>query len=262
MGRIVIVILGGGTLLLMIYAAVSVLVWGIGAEGTPDLRPLSTGHLLGTDPSGRDWLRALAIAGLADAATVVLAVTFCLSLACLLGCLAGAGWRFLEPILRCVGTGSVLLLVIVGLAVIDAHGLRPTEPSGMSTVMVLLLGLAAVGEPAFRIAQVTAAERVTPHYRGAVELGFSPLACFLRHALPAIGLELRVAMYRATVSIAVALLTLRFLMPEGGAASLGNLIAFEASRFDPDRWWNLANPVAVTVLGLMALCLLAEGRRR
>lgn len=254
---------GGGLLLVLIYTAASVLVWDLGRGGAPDIPPfLYMEHFLGTDREGRDWVRVLAGAGFADAATVLMSTTVGMLVAFFLGCLGGAGLPGSRAFLRSFSAVSVLLVVLASLAIIDSHEARPSDPREVALLMIVLFGAAAAAEPAERFRQVLKAEQKTPHYRAAVELGVLPMQRFMRHALPAIWAEFRAAFYRMSIGLTAVVLTLNFLIPGGGAASLGDLIAREVGRFDPDQWWHLANPVAVVILVLLSLCLLSEGRRR
>jgi peptide/nickel transport system permease protein len=221
------------------------------------LPPLSAGHLLGTDPNGRDLLSRILHGGQTSLVIGVLAIV----LSGLVGIAAGAaagyfgGWVD-AVISRLLEAQISLPLLLMLLLVVALFG--PSIP-----VITLVIALAQWPEPARLTRALVLVEREKPYVAAARVLGLGQLTIIVRHIIPNILSQTLVVVFLLLAQAVLLESALSFL----GAGvqrpypTWGGIISDGRELFVTGSWWLVTVPGIAIALLVLGVNLLGDGLR-
>lgn len=221
------------------------------------LPPLSPGHLLGTDPNGRDLLSRILHGGQTSLLIGLLAI----ALSGLIGIAAGAaagyfgGWVD-TVISRVLEAQMSLPLLLMLLLVVALFG--PSIP-----VITLVIAVAQWPEPARLTRALVLVEREKPYVAAAQVLGLGRLKIITRHIIPNILSQTLVVVFLLLAQAVLLESALSFL----GAGvqrpypTWGGIISDGRELFVTGAWWLVTVPGVAIVLLVLGVNLLGDGLR-
>ena len=222
------------------------------------LPPLSPGHLLGTDPNGRDLLSRILHGGQTSLLIGVLAIV----LSGLIGVVAGLARRLLRrlgrrpssPVLLEAQMSLPLLLML--LLVVALFG--PSVP-----VITLVIAIAQWPEPARLTRALVLVEREKPYVAAAQVLGLRRPLIIVRHIVPNILPQVLVVVLLLLAQAVLLESALSFL----GAGvqrpypTWGGIISDGRELFVIGTWWLVTLPGVAIALLVVGVNLLGDGLR-
>ncbi|MEU5725835.1 ABC transporter permease [Micromonospora sp. NPDC047738] len=221
------------------------------------LPPLSPGHLLGTDPNGRDLLSRILHGGQTSLLIGLLAIL----LSGLIGIVAGAaagyfgGWVD-TVISRLLEAQMSLPLLLMLLLVVALFG-----PSIL--VITLVIAVAQWPEPARLTRALVLVERGKPYVAAARVLGLGRLRIIARHIIPNILSQTLVVVLLLLAQAVLLESALSFL----GAGvqrpypTWGGIISDGRELFVTGAWWLVTIPGVAIALLVLGVNLLGDGLR-
>lgn len=221
------------------------------------LPPLSPGHLLGTDPNGRDLLSRILHGGQTSLLIGFLAIV----LSGLIGIVAGAAAGYLGGwpdtlISRLLEAQMSLPLLLMLLLVVALFG--PSVP-----VITLVIALAQWPEPARLTRALVLVEREKPYVAAAQVLGLGRLSIIARHIIPNILSQTLVVVFLLLAQAVLLESALSFL----GAGvqrpypTWGGIISDGRELFVTGAWWLVTIPGVAIALLVLGVNLLGDGLR-
>jgi peptide/nickel transport system permease protein len=221
------------------------------------LPPLSTGHLLGTDPNGRDMLSRILHGGQTSLLIGVLAIVLSGVIGIVAGALAGyvGGWVDVA-VSRLLEAQMSLPLLLMLLLVVALFG--PSVP-----VITLVIALAQWPEPARLTRALVLVEREKPYVAAAQVLGLGRLTIIARHIIPNILSQVLVVVFLLLAQAVLLESALSFL----GAGvqrpypTWGGIISDGRELFVTGDWWLVTLPGVAIALLVLGVNLLGDGLR-
>ena len=221
------------------------------------LPPLSPGHLLGTDPNGRDLLSRILHGGQTSLVIGLLAVVLSGAIGIIAGASAGyfGGWVD-TTISRLLEAQMSLPLLLMLLLVVALFG--PSVP-----VITLVIALAQWPEPARLTRALVLVEREKPYVAAAQVLGLTRMPIIVRHIIPNI---------LSQVLVVVLLLLAQAVLLESALSFLGagvqrpyptwgGIISDGRELFVTGTWWLVTIPGIAIALLVLGVNLLGDGLR-
>ena len=221
------------------------------------LPPLSTGHVFGTDPNGRDLLSRILFGGQTSLLIGFLAIL----LSGVVGVVAGAAAGYLggwvdSVISRLLEAQMSLPLLLMLLLVVALFG--PSLP-----VITLVIALAQWPEPARLTRALVLVEREKPYVAAAQVLGLRRLTIIVRHIIPNILSQALVVVFLLLAQAVLLESALSFL----GAGvqrpypTWGGIISDGRELFVTGEWWLVTIPGVAIALLVLGVNLLGDGLR-
>ncbi|WP_033340955.1 ABC transporter permease [Catenuloplanes japonicus] len=228
-----------------------------GALRETSLPPLSAGHLLGTDPNGRDLLSRILHGGQTSLLIGVLAII----VSGLIGVLAGAaagyfgGWVD-AAVSRLQEAQMSLPLLLMLLLVVALFG-------SSVPIITLVIAVAQWPEPARLTRALVLVEREKPYVAAARVLGLRRVEILARHIIPNV---------LSQVLVVVLLLLAQAVLLESALSFLGagvqrpyptwgGIIADGRELFVTGEWWLVTLPGAAIALLVLGVNLFGDGLR-
>ncbi|GAA6527618.1 ABC transporter permease [Intrasporangium sp. DVR] len=229
----------------------------VGRLADSSLPPLSTGHLLGTDPNGRDLLSRVLHGGQTSLLIGVLAIVVSGIVGILAGAAAGyfGGWTD-TIISRLLEAQMSLPLLLMLLLVVALFG-----PS--VTVITLVIAFAQWPEPARITRALVLVEREKPYVAAARVLGLHRVAIIAKHVIPNI---IQQALVVVLLLLAQAVLLESALSFLGAGVqrpypTWGGIISDGRELFVTGKWWLVTIPGVVIALLVIGVNLVGDGLR-
>jgi peptide/nickel transport system permease protein len=221
------------------------------------LPPLSPGHLLGTDPNGRDLLSRILHGGQTSLVIGLLAVVLSGAIGIIAGACAGyfGGWVD-TAISRLLEAQMSLPLLLMLLLVVALFG--PSVP-----VITLVIALAQWPEPARLTRALVLVEREKPYVAAAQVLGLKRMPIIVRHIIPNILSQVLVVVFLLLAQAVLLESALSFL----GAGvqrpypTWGGIISDGRELFVTGTWWLVTLPGIAIALLVLGVNLLGDGLR-
>lgn len=221
------------------------------------LPPFSPGHLLGTDPNGRDLLSRILHGGQTSLLIGLLAI----ALSGVLGIVAGAAAGYLggwvdTVVSRLLEAQMALPLLLMLLLVVALFG-----PS--IAVITMVIAVAQWPEPARLTRALVLVEREKPYVAAAQVLGLGRLKIIARHIIPNILSQTLVVVFLLLAQAVLLESALSFL----GAGvqrpypTWGGIIADGRELFVTGAWWLVTIPGIAIALVVLGVNLLGDGLR-
>jgi peptide/nickel transport system permease protein len=221
------------------------------------LPPLSTGHVFGTDPNGRDLLSRILFGGQTSLLIGFLAIV----LSGVVGVVAGAAAGYLggwvdSVISRLLEAQMSLPLLLMLLLVVALFG--PSLP-----VITLVIALAQWPEPARLTRAHVLVEREKPYVAAAQVLGLRRPTIIVRHIIPNILSQALVVVFLLLAQAVLLESALSFL----GAGvqrpypTWGGIISDGRELFVTGEWWLVTIPGIAIALLVLGVNLLGDGLR-
>ncbi|MET7400033.1 ABC transporter permease [Dactylosporangium sp. NPDC005572] len=221
------------------------------------LPPLSPGHLLGTDPNGRDLLSRMLFGGQTSLLIGLLAIL----LSGVIGIVAGAAAGYLggwvdTVVSRLLEAQMSLPLLLMLLLVVALFG--PSVP-----VITVVIAVAQWPEPARLTRALVLVEREKPYVAAAQTLGLRRLTIIARHIIPNI---LSQALVVVLLLLAQAVLLESALSFLGAGVqrpypTWGGIISDGRELFVTGTWWLVTVPGIAIALLVLGVNLLGDGLR-
>ncbi|MFJ6197431.1 ABC transporter permease [Micromonospora sp. NPDC092111] len=221
------------------------------------LPPLSPGHLLGTDPNGRDLLSRILHGGQTSLLIGLLAIL----LSGVIGIMAGAAAGYLggwvdTVVSRLLEAQMSLPLLLMLLLVVALFG--PSIP-----VITMVIAVAQWPEPARLTRALVLVEREKPYVAAAQVLGLRRLTIIARHIIPNILSQTLVVVLLLLAQAVLLESALSFL----GAGvqrpypTWGGIISDGRELFVTGAWWLVTIPGIAIALLVLGVNLLGDGLR-
>ncbi|SDV03335.1 peptide/nickel transport system permease protein [Microlunatus sagamiharensis] len=221
------------------------------------LPPLSPGHLLGTDPNGRDLLSRILHGGQTSLLIGVLAIVLSGLIGVVAGSLAGYYGGWVDVLVsRALEAQMSLPLLLMLLLVVALFG--PSVP-----VITLVIAIAQWPEPARLTRALVLVEREKPYVAAAQVLGLSRPLIVLRHIIPNILPQVLVVVLLLLAQAVLLESALSFL----GAGvqrpypTWGGIISDGRELFVIGTWWLVTLPGVAIALLVVGVNLLGDGLR-
>jgi len=221
------------------------------------LPPLSAGHLLGTDPNGRDLLSRILYGGQTSLIIGLLAIVLSGLIGILLGSLAGYYGGWVDTLVsRALEAQMSLPLLLMLLLVVALFG--PSVP-----VITLVIAIAQWPEPARLTRALVLVEREKPYVSAAQVLGLHRVSIIIRHIIPNILPQVLVVVFLLLAQAVLLESALSFL----GAGvqrpypTWGGIISDGRELFVTGTWWLVTLPGVAIALLVVGVNLLGDGLR-
>lgn len=221
------------------------------------LPPLSPGHLLGTDPNGRDLLSRILHGGQTSLLIGILAILVSGVIGIVAGAAAGyyGGWTD-TIVSRLLEAQLSLPLLLMLLLVVGLFG--PSIP-----VITLVIALAQWPEPARITRALVLVEREKPYVAAARVLGLHRVSIIAKHVIPNI---LQQALVVVLLLLAQAVLLESALSFLGAGVqrpypTWGGIVSDGRELFVTGKWWIVTMPGVVIALLVIGVNLLGDGLR-
>ena len=221
------------------------------------LPPLSAGHLLGTDPNGRDLLSRILYGGQTSLIIGLLAIVLSGVIGILAGSLAGYYGGWVDTLVsRALEAQMSLPLLLMLLLVVALFG--PSVP-----VITLVIAVAQWPEPARLTRALVLVEREKPYVSAAQVLGLHRVAIIVRHIIPNILPQVLVVVFLLLAQAVLLESALSFL----GAGvqrpypTWGGIISDGRELFVTGTWWLVTLPGVAIALLVVGVNLLGDGLR-
>lgn len=229
----------------------------IGQLSESSLPPFSPGHLLGTDPNGRDLLSRVLHGGQTSLLIGVLAILVSGVVGIIAGAAAGYFGGWVDTIVsRLLEAQLSLPLLLMLLLVVGLFG-----PS--ITVITLVIAFAQWPEPARITRALVLVEREKPYVAAARVLGLHRVAIIAKHVIPNI---LQQALVVVLLLLAQAVLLESALSFLGAGVqrpypTWGGIISDGRELFVTGKWWLVTIPGMVIALLVIGVNLVGDGLR-
>ncbi len=228
-----------------------------GVLSESSLAPLSAGHLLGTDPNGRDLLSRILFGGQTSLVIGLLAIVLSGAIGIVAGSMAGyyGGWVD-TAVSRALEAQMSLPLLLMLLLVVALFG--PSIP-----VITLVIALAQWPEPARLTRALVLVEREKPYVAAAQVLGLRRFMVIIRHIIPNILPQVLVVVFLLLAQAVLLESALSFL----GAGvqrpypTWGGIISDGRELFVTGTWWLVTIPGIAIALLVVGVNLLGDGLR-
>ncbi|WP_329101750.1 ABC transporter permease [Micromonospora sp. NBC_01699] len=221
------------------------------------LPPLSHGHLLGTDPNGRDLLSRILYGGQTSLLIGLLAILLSGVIGIVAGATAGYFGGWVDTVIsRLLEAQMALPLLLMLLLVVALFG--PSIP-----VITLVIALAQWPEPARLTRALVLVEREKPYVAAAQVLGLRKLTIIVRHIIPNILSQTLVVVFLLLAQAVLLESALSFL----GAGvqrpypTWGGIISDGRELFVTGTWWLVTIPGVAIALLVLGVNLLGDGLR-
>jgi len=221
------------------------------------LPPLSPGHLLGTDPNGRDLLSRILHGGQTSLLIGVLAIVLSGLIGVVAGSVAGYYGGWVDVLVsRALEAQMSLPLLLMLLLVVALFG-----PS--IAVITLVIAVAQWPEPARLTRALVLVEREKPYVAAAQVLGLRRPLIILRHIIPNILPQVLVVVFLLLAQAVLLESSLSFL----GAGvqrpypTWGGIISDGRELFVIGTWWLVTLPGVAIALLVVGVNLLGDGLR-
>lgn len=221
------------------------------------LPPLSPGHLLGTDPNGRDLLSRILHGGQTSLIIGLLAIVLSGLIGVVAGSLAGYYGGWVDVLVsRALEAQMSLPLLLMLLLVVALFG-----PS--ITVITLVIAIAQWPEPARLTRALVLVEREKPYVAAAQVLGLRRPLIIARHIIPNILPQVLVVVFLLLAQAVLLESALSFL----GAGvqrpypTWGGIISDGRELFVIGTWWLVTLPGVAIALLVVGVNLLGDGLR-
>jgi peptide/nickel transport system permease protein len=221
------------------------------------LPPLSPGHLLGTDPNGRDLLSRILHGGQTSLLIGVLAIVLSGVIGIVAGAAAGYFGGWVDTVIsRLLEAQMSLPLLLMLLLVVALFG--PSVP-----VITLVIAVAQWPEPARLTRALVLVEREKPYVAAAQVLGLGRLTIIARHIIPNILSQTLVVVFLLLAQAVLLESALSFL----GAGvqrpypTWGGIISDGRELFVTGAWWLVTIPGIAIALLVLGVNLLGDGLR-
>jgi peptide/nickel transport system permease protein len=221
------------------------------------LPPLSPGHLLGTDPNGRDLLSRILHGGQISLLIGLLAIVLSGLIGIMAGSLAGYYGGWVDTLVsRALEAQMSLPLLLMLLLVVALFG--PSVP-----VITLVIAIAQWPEPARLTRALVLVEREKPYVAAAQVLGLHRVSIIVRHIIPNILPQVLVVVFLLLAQAVLLESALSFL----GAGvqrpypTWGGIISDGRELFVTGTWWLVTLPGVAIALLVVGVNLLGDGLR-
>lgn len=221
------------------------------------LPPFSAGHLLGTDPNGRDLLSRILFGGQTSLLIGFLAIILSGVIGVLAGAAAGYFGGWVDSVIsRLLEAQMSLPLLLMLLLVVALFG--PSVP-----VITLVIALAQWPEPARLTRALVLVEREKPYVAAAQVLGLRKPTIIVRHIIPNILSQTLVVVFLLLAQAVLLESALSFL----GAGvqrpypTWGGIISDGRELFVTGEWWLVTVPGLAIALLVVGVNLLGDGLR-
>jgi peptide/nickel transport system permease protein len=221
------------------------------------LPPFSEGHLLGTDPNGRDLLSRILFGGQTSLVIGLLAIVISGLVGIVLGAVAGYYGGWVDTLIsRALEAQMSLPLLLMLLLVVALFG--PSVP-----VITLVIALAQWPEPARLTRALVLVEREKPYVAAAQVLGLRRPSVIGRHIIPNILPQVLVVVFLLLAQAVLLESALSFL----GAGvqrpypTWGGIISDGRELFVTGKWWLVTIPGVAIALLVIGVNLLGDGLR-
>lgn len=228
-----------------------------GDLGASHLPPFSTGHLLGTDPNGRDLLSRILFGGQTSLLIGFLAIILSGVIGVVAGAAAGYFGGWVDSVIsRLLEAQMSLPLLLMLLLVVALFG--PSVP-----VITLVIALAQWPEPARLTRALVLVEREKPYVAAAQVLGLRKPTIIVRHIIPNILSQTLVVVFLLLAQAVLLESALSFL----GAGvqrpypTWGGIISDGRELFVTGEWWLVTVPGLAIALLVVGVNLLGDGLR-
>ncbi len=229
----------------------------VGQLSESSLPPLSPGHLLGTDPNGRDLLSRILFGGQTSLTIGILAIIVSGFVGIVAGAAAGFyGGRTDVVISRLLEAQMSLPLLLMLLLVVALFGTSVL-------VITLVIAFAQWPEPARITRALVLVEREKPYVAAARVLGLHRVAIIVKHIIPNI---LQQALVVVLLLLAQAVLLESALAFLGAGVqrpypTWGGIISDGRELFVTGKWWLVTIPGIVIALLVIGVNLFGDGLR-
>jgi peptide/nickel transport system permease protein len=221
------------------------------------LPPFSPGHLLGTDPNGRDLLSRILHGGQTSLVIGLLAIVLSGAIGIVAGAAAGYFGGWVDTVIsRLLEAQMSLPLLLMLLLVVALFG--PSVP-----VITLVIAVAQWPEPARLTRALVLVEREKPYVAAAQVLGLRRLTIIVRHIIPNILSQVLVVVFLLLAQAVLLESALSFL----GAGvqrpypTWGGIISDGRELFVTGTWWLVTIPGIAIALLVLGVNLLGDGLR-
>lgn len=221
------------------------------------LPPLSPGHLLGTDPNGRDLLSRILFGGQTSLLIGILAICVSGVVGVTAGAAAGYFGGWVDTVIsRLLEAQMSLPLLLMLLLVVALFG--PSIP-----VITAVIAFAQWPEPARITRALVLVEREKPYVAAAKVLGLGKLRIIAKHIIPNIMQQALVVILLLLAQAVLLESSLSFL----GAGvqrpypTWGGIISDGRELFVTGKWWLVTIPGLVIALVVIGVNLLGDGLR-
>jgi peptide/nickel transport system permease protein len=228
-----------------------------GVLSESSLPPLSPGHLLGTDPNGRDLLSRILHGGQTSLVIGLLAIVLSGFIGIVAGAAAGYFGGWVDTVIsRLLEAQMSLPLLLMLLLVVALFG--PSVP-----VITLVIAVAQWPEPARLTRALVLVEREKPYVAAAQVLGLGRLTIIARHIIPNILSQTLVVVFLLLAQAVLLESALSFL----GAGvqrpypTWGGIISDGRELFVTGAWWLVTIPGIAIALLVLGVNLLGDGLR-
>jgi len=228
-----------------------------GVLSESSLPPLSPGHLLGTDPNGRDLLSRILHGGQTSLLIGLLAIVLSGFIGIVAGAAAGYFGGWVDTVIsRLLEAQMSLPLLLMLLLVVALFG--PSVP-----VITLVIAVAQWPEPARLTRALVLVEREKPYVAAAQVLGLGRLTIIARHIIPNILSQTLVVVFLLLAQAVLLESALSFL----GAGvqrpypTWGGIISDGRELFVTGAWWLVTIPGIAIALLVLGVNLLGDGLR-
>ncbi len=228
-----------------------------GVLSESSLPPLSPGHLLGTDPNGRDLLSRILHGGQTSLLIGLLAIVLSGVIGIVAGAAAGYFGGWVDTVIsRLLEAQMSLPLLLMLLLVVALFG--PSVP-----VITLVIAVAQWPEPARLTRALVLVEREKPYVAAAQVLGLGRLTIIARHIIPNILSQTLVVVFLLLAQAVLLESALSFL----GAGvqrpypTWGGIISDGRELFVTGAWWLVTIPGIAIALLVLGVNLLGDGLR-
>ena len=221
------------------------------------LPPFSPGHVLGTDPNGRDLLSRILFGGQTSLLIGFLAILLSGVVGVVAGAAAGYFGGWVDSVVsRLLEAQMSLPLLLMLLLVVALFG--PSVP-----VITLVIALAQWPEPARLTRALVLVEREKPYVAAAQVLGLRRMTIIVRHIIPNILSQTLVVVFLLLAQAVLLESALSFL----GAGvqrpypTWGGIISDGRELFVTGEWWLVTVPGIAIALLVLGVNLLGDGLR-
>ncbi len=229
----------------------------IGQLTDSSLPPFSPGHLLGTDPNGRDLLSRVLHGGQTSLVIGILAIFVSGLVGIVAGAAAGYFGGWVDAVIsRLLEAQMSLPLLLMLLLVVALFG--PSIP-----VITLVIAFAQWPEPARITRALVLVEREKPYVAAARVLGLPKFAIIGRHVIPNILQQVLVVVLLLLAQAVLLESALSFL----GAGvqrpfpTWGGIISDGRELFVTGKWWLVTIPGIVIAMLVIGVNLVGDGLR-
>ncbi|HET7397849.1 MAG TPA: ABC transporter permease [Intrasporangium sp.] len=229
----------------------------VGRLAESSLPPLSPGHLLGTDPNGRDLLSRVLHGGQTSLLIGLLAIVVSGVVGIVAGAAAGYFGGWVDTVIsRLLEAQMSLPLLLMLLLVVALFG--PSIP-----VITLVIAFAQWPEPARITRALVLVEREKPYVAAARVLGLHRVSIIAKHVIPNI---LQQALVVVLLLLAQAVLLESALSFLGAGVqrpypTWGGIISDGRELFVTGKWWLVTIPGVVIALLVIGVNLIGDGLR-